>query len=74
MRIERRSSKALNGSLSGTTTTSTVEDCEKSCRAEDKCVGYTFVKLQKQCKRFSGIDNVALDNSASSGIKRQSPQ
>jgi hypothetical protein len=50
---------------------SSMEGCEKVCRGDGHCVGFTYYLAESRCEAFATLDEYFSDDRADSGVKTQ---
>jgi hypothetical protein len=69
--IEQLPKQSLDSSASRTLSTSSFEQCAKTCENDGECVGISYVSKQQACRLFSAVLGFTFDQDTDSGIKHQ---
>ena len=63
--------KSFPGTPFTTVNDASFEACETQCKAQSKCVAFSFVKSEQSCHMFSSAAEYNADAAIDSGVKRQ---
>jgi PAN domain len=72
IRMEHRSAR-FEGSHTNAAPAQAADSCRESCEREQKCLGYTFLTISRECNLFGEITSLVRDKNFVSGFKKQNP-